>query len=110
MFKDQYPATYRAAVAYRRENERRERIKRSLLDAIGWTPPEATADATPVKTTEVEAETKTDTKTCSVPSLRLSVTDFAVIDIRIRRDGDALIADIDLEGGHARQADPERAS
>ena len=108
MFKDQYPATYRAAVAYRRENERRERIKRSLLEAIGWTPPEAmaiaTSDATPVQATEDEA------KDCRVQSLRLTIADVAVVDIRIRRDGNALIADIDLEGGHARQADPERAS
>lgn len=112
MFKDQYPATYRAAVAYRRENERRERIKRSLLEAIGWTPPEATAtvDAAPVKATEAEAETKTGTKTCSVPSLRLNIGDVEAIDVRIRRDGEALIVAIDLDGGSARQADRKRAS
>lgn len=106
MFEDKYPASYRAAVAYRREKERRERIKRSLLEAIGWMPPDVAApsDAGTVQATEAEA------KACSVQSLRLTIADVAVIDIRIRRDGDALIAAIDLDGGSERQADRERAS
>ncbi|WP_420104473.1 hypothetical protein [Bosea sp. (in: a-proteobacteria)] len=112
MFKDQYPATYRAAVAYRREEERRERIKRSLLEAIGWTMPEptATADAMSVKATEAVADTNTETKTCGVPSLRLDIADVSRIDVRIRRDGDALIVAIDLDGDSARQADRKHAS
>lgn len=95
MFQDQYPATWRAAVAYRREKERREEIKRSLLEAIGWTPPEA-----PVTASETASVAPEVAATGHAPSLRLSITvpEAAAVSIRIDRDGGALTAAVALDG------------
>lgn len=95
MFKDQYPATWRAAVAYRREKERREEIKRSLLEATGWTPPEAPATAS-----ETAPDAPEDDATGPAPSARLSITvpEAAAVSIRIDRDGGALTATVALDG------------
>lgn len=96
MFKDQYPAIWRAAVAHRREKERQAEIKRSLLKAIGWTPPEASDTAAETST---EAQKAVSTTTHE-PSLRLSIIVPAApeVSIRIDRAGGSLTATVALDG------------
>lgn len=86
MFKEQLPATWRAAMAYRRQQGRCDLLEGRTIEPVGARPAAMLATPKPTATR----------RGCSL-QLAITACDGGAIAIRIARNGNGLTATVDLD-------------